>query len=44
MHPRGVCELKNTGDIDQRSGQVEDCFQTMKEIQEQVKKSIRANT
>ena len=31
-------------DMDQRSGQAKDFVQTMKEIQEQVKKTIQANT
>jgi hypothetical protein len=44
MHPRGVCELRCLGNMDQISGQAEDFVQTMKEIQEQVKKTIQDNT
>ena len=40
MHPRGVCELRNISEMDQRSGQAEDFVQTMKEIQEQVRHTI----
>ena len=40
MHPRGVCELRDLGDMEHRSGHAEDFSQTMKEIQEQVKKTI----
>ena len=44
MHLRGVCELRSLEDMDQRIGQVEEFFQTMKETQEQVKKTIQATT
>ena len=44
MHPKGVCELRYLDDMDLRSGQVEDFVQTMKEIQEKVKKTIQNNT
>ena len=44
MHPRGVCELRTLGDLDQRSGQAKDFFQTMKEIQDQVRQTIQENT
>ena len=30
MHPRGVCELRDLGAMEYRSGQVEDFTQTMK--------------
>ena len=44
MHPRGVYELRYLEDVDQRSGQTEYFIQTMKEIQEKVKKTIQDNT
>ena len=44
MHPRDVCDLSILGDLDQRSGQAEDIVQTMKEIQDQVRKNIQENT
>ena len=44
MHPRGVCDLRTLGDLDQRSGQAKDFFQTMKEIQDQVRQTIQENT
>lgn len=44
MHPRGVCELRNLGGMEHRSGHAENFSQTMKEIQEQVKKTIQENT
>ena len=40
MHPRGVCKLRYLSDMDQRSGQAKDFVQTMKEIQEKIKKTI----
>lgn len=40
MHPRGVCELRDLGSMEDRIGHAEDFSQTMKEIQEQVKKTI----
>ena len=44
MHPRGVCELRTLGDLDKRIGQAKDFVQTMKEIQDQVRKTIQDNT
>ena len=44
MPPRGVCELRDLEGIEYRSGHAKDFSQTMKEIQEQVKKTIQDNT
>ena len=44
MHPRVVCELRDLGGMEHRSEHVEYFSQTMKEIQEQVKKTIQDNT
>ena len=44
MHPRGVCELRDLGAMEHRSGHAEDFSQTMKEIQEKVKKTITEAT
>ena len=44
MHPRGLCELRCLGNMDQISGQAKDFVQTMKEIQEKVKKTIQDST
>ena len=44
MNLMGICELMNLGDMDHRCGQAEDFFQTMKEIQEQVKDTIQSNS
>lgn len=34
MHPRGVCELRDLGAMEYRSGHAQDFTRTMKEIQE----------
>lgn len=44
MHPRGICELKDLGAMEFRSGHAEDFTQTMKELQEQVKRTIQETT
>lgn len=44
MHPRGVCELRDLGGMKYKSGNAKYFSQTMKEIQEQVKKNIQDNT
>lgn len=40
MHPRGVCEIRDLGAMEYRIGHAEDFSQNMKEIQEQLKKTI----
>ena len=44
MHPRGICELRDLGSMENRSGHAEDFTQTMKEIHEQVKKIVTTAT
>ena len=44
MHPREVCEIRDLGVMEYRSGHAKDFSQTMKEIQEQVKKTITEAT
>lgn len=43
-HPRGVCELRDLGSLEMKSGQAEDFTQTIKEVKEQVKKAILEST
>lgn len=43
-HPRGLCELRDLGALEMKSGQAEDFTQTIKEVQEQVKKAILEST
>ena len=44
MHPRGICEIRDLGTMESRSGDSKDFTQTMKEIQEQLNKTIQENT
>ena len=44
MHPRDVCELKDLGAMEYRSGHAKDFTQTMKNIQEWVKRMIQETT
>ena len=44
MDPRGVCELRDLGGMGHKSVHDKNFSQTMKEIQEQVKKTIQDNT
>ena len=43
-HPRGVSELRDLGPMELKSGQAKDFTQTIKEVQEQVKKTMLEST
>ena len=41
MHPRGICELRNMGNLEHRSANGEDFATTMSELHEKVNKILR---
>ena len=43
MHPRGVYELRNLGDLEHRSAEGESFATTINEIHEQVKQKLQDN-
>ena len=40
MHPRGICELRDLGNLESRSADGEDFATSMSELHEQVKKRL----
>lgn len=44
LHPRGILELRDIGNAPTRSGYDEDFAQSMKEIHESVKQTLKDNT
>ena len=41
MHPRGICELRDLGNLEHRSVEGEDFVTAMSELHEQVKKKLQ---